>query len=297
MNSLAALGRTDEVRQRAEAMLPVAVRSRLRSEVALAYALNAGVSQFTGDWVDARDFSERCFALSPTHTQALFARTLIESEMGDDAASGEYIQRLIEAVRLAGPGPNLPRAYLAAVIPLASRMTGDTSRLDQAETEAISVVSSPSATPFAAFLARIGLAMKAVVQNDAEGAREQYGALEGRKGTVFFISADRLLGILARTMGRMDDARSHFEDAIGFCRRAGYRPELAWTCFDYAELMLDYLAASDGTGSGPVGGEPAEPQERARAASFLDEALAITRELGMRPLLERVLSRRKFLNA
>ena len=295
VNSLAALGRTEEVRQRAEALLPVAERSRLRSEVALAHALNARVSQLTGDWVAARDFSERCFALSPAHTQALFARILIEHEMGNDAASGEYLQGLIEAVRLAGPGPNLPRAYLAAAIPLASRLTGDASRLDLAETEPASVVSAPSATPFAAFLARIGLALKAVVQNDAEGSREQYGALEGRKGTGFFISADRLLGLLARTTGRMDDATAHFEDAIAFCRRAGYRPELAWTWFDYAELMLDSLAAADA--AGPGGGEPVEPRDRARAASLLEEALAITRELGMRPLLERVLSRREFLAA
>ena len=56
-------------------------------------------------------------------------------------------------------------------------------------------------------------------------------------------SSDRLLGLLARTMGRISDARGHFEDALGFCRRAGYRPELAWSSFDYAETIL---AEADG---------------------------------------------------
>jgi hypothetical protein len=37
--------------------------------------------------------------------------------------------------------------------------------------------------------------------------------------------------------------------------------------------------------------------DRANATSLLDESLAISRELGMRPLMERVLSRREILKA
>ncbi len=91
----------------------------------------------------------------------------------------------------------------------------------------------------------------------------------------------RVLGLLARTMGRLDQAVEHFEDALSFCRPAGYRPELAWACCDYA----DALRERDGEG------------DRARAISLLDESLAISSELGMRPLIERVLSRREILKA
>ena len=73
----------------------------------------------------------------------------------------------------------------------------------------------------------------------------------------------------------------HFEDALTLCRKAGYRPELAWTCCDYA----DSLIPRDSTG------------DRAKAVSLLDESLAISSELGMRPLMERVLSRREILGA
>ncbi|HIB12475.1 MAG TPA: hypothetical protein EYO17_11220 [Dehalococcoidia bacterium] len=31
---------------------------------------------------------------------------------------------------------------------------------------------------------------------------------------------------------------AHFEDAVTFCRGAGYRPELAWTCCDYSDTLL-----------------------------------------------------------
>ena len=71
------------------------------------------------------------------------------------------------------------------------------------------------------------------------------------------------------------------EEALAFCRKAGYRPELAWTCCDYADTLLQRNGDGD----------------RAKAMSLLDESLAISSELRMRPLMERVLSRREFLGA
>lgn len=49
---------------------------------------------------------------------------------------------------------------------------------------------------------------------------------------------------------------------------AGYRPELAWTCCDYAETLKERDAEGD----------------RANDMSLLDESLAISSELGMRAL-------------
>ena len=54
-----------------------------------------------------------------------------------------------------------------------------------------------------------------------------------------------------------------------------------WTCCDYA----DTLRERDGDG------------DKENAAALLDESLAISSELGMRPLMERVLSRREILGA
>jgi len=79
---------------------------------------------------------------------------------------------------------------------------------------------------------------------------------------------DRLLGLLAHTMGNLDLAAAHFEDALAFCRK-GYRSELAWNCCDYADMLLERNNGDD----------------RAKALSLLDESLAISSELGMRPLL------------
>ncbi len=82
-------------------------------------------------------------------------------------------------------------------------------------------------------------------------------------------------------MGSQDLAAEHFEDALGFCRKGGYRPELAWTCCDYADMLLQRNGDGD----------------QAKAMALLDESLAVSSERGMRPLMERVLSRREILRA
>ena len=66
-------------------------------------------------------------------------------------------------------------------------------------------------------------------------------ALKPRAGALLqeLMSADRVLGLLAHTLGDFETATAHFEQALAFCRQAGYRPELAWTCHDYAEALLD----------------------------------------------------------
>ena len=87
-------------------------------------------------------------------------------------------------------------------------------------------------------------------------------------------TVDRLLGLLSHIMGNLHQATAHFEDALTFCRKAGYRPELAWTCHDYADFLLQRTEVSD----------------RDKARSLLEESLAISTELGMRPLMERVVA-------
>ena len=83
-------------------------------------------------------------------------------------------------------------------------------------------------------------------------------------------------------MGELSQAMAHFEDALAFCRKAGYRPELAWTCCDYADTLLQRVEAGD----------------RQKAMSLLDDSVGHLQRVGhARPLMERVLSRREILKA
>ncbi len=131
--------------------------------------------------------------------------------------------------------------------------------------------------------AKAGLALLAVQKGDQSAAEEHYAYLREQRGTMIetVSSVDRLLGLLSQTMGNMDQATAHFEDALSFCRKAGYRPELAWSCCDYADALLKR--------NNPGDGEKAMP--------LLGESLAISSGLGMRPLMERVVSRREIIGA
>ena len=72
----------------------------------------------------------------------------------------------------------------------------------------------------------------------------------------------------------LDQAVAHFEDALAFWSKAGCLPELACTCCDSADLLLDHSPWS-----GRAAGE-----DRAKPMTLLDEFLVIFSELGMRPL-------------
>ena len=118
------------------------------------------------------------------------------------------------------------------------------------------------------------LAQVEVLRHDTSTAAEQYAALKPYPNAVTLTGAictDRLLGLLANTMSNLNMALGHFEDALAFCHKAGYRPELAWTRYDYAKCLMDRNSSGD----------------RDKAASLLDDALSISTELGMKPLTEK----------
>ncbi|MCH8310630.1 MAG: hypothetical protein IIB17_09080 [Chloroflexi bacterium] len=131
------------------------------------------------------------------------------------------------------------------------------------------------------FWSRQSEAIVAVLRNDEAAAAEQYSALEQDKGTVgnSCFNVDHILGLLAKTLNNLDDARTQFEDAMTFCRKANYRPELAWTLYDYADMLIEGNGISD----------------QYMAKALLDESLSISTELDMGPLRERVESRRDAL--
>lgn len=78
-------------------------------------------------------------------------------------------------------------------------------------------------------------------------------------------SIARYLGMLAASLGRVEDAARHYEAALAANERAGARPWVAHTQEDYARLLLSRGDGGD--------------QQHARA--LLDRAIGTYRELGM----------------
>lgn len=221
-----------------------------------------------GDWKSARDYSDRGLEFSPLAQQLLATRVISEHESGESAQTEVYLERLIQAMRRR---PELVGRTSMATTTIA-RVAVVPDHLALAEAAAGANLSDQSVTPLFALHAHAALALMAVQRGDRSAASEHYSYLLGQRGTMLWAvtSVDRLLGLLSRSMGNSDRAIQHFDDALKFCRKTGLRPETAWVCHDYADMLL----ACDGEG------------DCAQAIVLLDESLAISSELGMRPLME-----------
>ncbi len=272
----------DSVEAERHARDSVAAAERLHHHFYLGRALQSmgWLSYCKGEWQAARDFNDQGLAASPRETRLLHARVILEYEVGNFSDGKAYLDRLLEVMRLTAPGPVYEYAFPAMVIPMAARISGDRDWLAVAQAAAENVFSSPSVTPMVAAMTRTGLALLAVQRGDVAAAKQLYEGLERHEiGAPLGIQPDRLLGLLAQTTGNLDKAADHFEDALSFCRKAGYRPELAWTCCDYADALL---AVAPGRAPSHL--------DHQKAMSLLEESLSIATELGMRPLIERVVA-------
>ena len=110
-------------------------------------------------------------------------------------------------------------------------------------------------------------------KQDEISSESCYSSLGLMRGRVRSFQGDLLLGLLARTMGRLEGAGVHFSDALTFCRRGGYRPMLAWSLYEHARLLLSLE----------------ETKESEKATKLLIESLEISSDLGMAPLREKVI--------
>jgi DNA-binding CsgD family transcriptional regulator len=161
---------------------------------------------------------------------------------------------------------------------LIAQITGEVKWFEVAKGLAETVLSLPVVIPWYMNMARAARALVAVGQGDLVAAQEQYAGLKMVPGIkLHYVNTDRVLGLLSLAMGQLDQAATHFEDALAFCRKAGAWPELAWDCYDYADCLLGRNQQDD----------------QQKAISLLEESLAISNELGMRPLMERVLRLRE----
>jgi len=90
----------------------------------------------------------------------------------------------------------------------------------------------------------------------------------------------RHTGAAAALLGRGDEARKYYQEAIKVCTEISFRPELALTRLQLAELLLEHY-----------------PKERAEALEHLDFVIAEFRDMKMQPSLERALRHKEILKA
>jgi len=124
----------------------------------------------------------------------------------------------------------------------------------------------------------------AVIISHSKAAQMLLNRLSGTgvltSGWRFTTCVARHLGGAAALLGRYDEARQHYQDAIRVCTEMRFRPELALSRLQLAELLLDHY-----------------PAEKKEALEHLDFATKEFREMKMQPSLERALRHKDILKA
>jgi tetratricopeptide (TPR) repeat protein len=92
--------------------------------------------------------------------------------------------------------------------------------------------------------------------------------------------AGRHLGAAAAFLGKPDEARKYYQEAIKACTEMKFRPELALTRLQLAELLLEHYQA-----------------EKKEALEHLDFAIKEFQDMKMQPSLERALRHKDILKA
>ncbi len=264
-----------------QAKAAMAAAERLRDRGLLCFVGCQGqiLAQYGGNWAEARVLSKRMLTVSPDYPEALAQALFLECQLGKLEQAESYWERLME---------NAQRTEYLWVIfggwtwsAESARITGNRRWLDIVRDSASRSLASSNIQPLRSSLLRIALGLVAAEDENTAQAAEQYAHLDQLIGSGFASLFYRHLGIIARAASLEDKAQVHYEDALTFTRQAGYRPEIAWTCCDYADLLRERKRPGDGE----------------KTEALLEEGLTIARDLGMRPLMERILSRRQFLKA
>jgi tetratricopeptide (TPR) repeat protein len=99
-------------------------------------------------------------------------------------------------------------------------------------------------------------------------------------GLMFTTCAGRHMGAAAALLGRPDEARKYYQKAIEDCTEMRFRPELALTRLQLAELLLEHY-----------------PTEKKEALEHLDFAIKEFQDMKMQPSLERALRHKDILKA
>jgi eukaryotic-like serine/threonine-protein kinase len=187
---------------------------------------------------------------------------------------------LLPAVRdLAERFPGIP-AWRGGVITLAAR-SGDI-ELARRELERFAgkdFSAIPRDVNWSAGMSLIGEAIALV--GDVDRAERAYDELLPYEGLVIVVAravgcngpVDRVLGLLARTLGRVEEAERHLGNAVEISTRMGDRPGMALGGLALAELLL----ARDGG------------RDKDLALELLTELLGTARDMGARWIVDRAL--------
>jgi len=232
--------------------------------LSFAYEIEFNINRCVGDWARARQVAESELARTGNEALNRYRILAIDCNLAEVPADVERIHIFdAESARFRSG------ALVAATVSWLSAR-------DETHLDLIPAMSSESRSPYIKDRLLMGVAesVRALAARDKESAVNLYDQMSEFTGwwdVQSGVAADHILGLLAALCARLEDASGHFDTAIGLCRGAGYGPELALTCCDYAEMLMNQPGAVD----------------RRKVGELLDEGSRIADELGMKPLVAR----------
>jgi tetratricopeptide (TPR) repeat protein len=233
-----------------------------------------------GDLSKSRALLEWVIKKTPVGYSAVGHLIPVTYLIGNVQEAQEYAERVLKL--LSAPGnadiPSQNRAAIG-VVTLAG-LTGDPSRLSAVKQSMRRVSDDPAVTRYHRASALLALARCAILERDAAAAREIEHSLSDLPVRNFWPWRDLAPG-LADVLGRVEDARQSFNTNLEFLRRSGFVTDTALVALEYADFCLR-RDLNDGEETAP---------------RLLNEALVIAQKLGMKPLVENIVGRRKILKA
>ncbi|MBT3941554.1 MAG: protein kinase [Chloroflexi bacterium] len=271
----------DRQRARKELDACIATAERARDNTWLATAHWAGLyeAMHCGNWRTARDHGQKALDAWPDDPRVFGLLAWLEFDTSNPDRGADYLQHLD---RMRGRGAlGLPMGLLhtAQVLPRIANITGDPDHTAAGKAAAEELLASDYRTPVAELVAHIGLGRAALLENDLESVEREYAALENTR-ELWWYHPVPVRAALAYRLGKIEQGKTDFEDAMERYREAGYRPHLAWTAYQFSVVC------------GEAGTE-----SPAFVRSLEDDALEIGRSISMRPLVQKVLERREILKA
>ncbi len=276
------LGEMTEVDRELTIYADQAEELRMPQHIWHTHALRCMRAMLDGDLEKAEEYAEQARRAGDRAEQPLAQQIYGVQLIQIRTLQGRAGELLAPVRHLAERFPGIP-AWRSALITLAAR-AGDVEE-GRLELERFAGDDFSAIPRDANWLAGMSLMGEATAMlGDTERAELAYEELLPYEGLIIVIGraagsngpVDRVLGLLAQTRGRRDDAERHLRRAIEIAKRMGDRPALAVGTVDLAEILL----GRDGRG------------DRQRALELLDEGLPLAREMGARWVVDRGLALR-----
>jgi len=271
----------DRARTREELDACVVAAERARDHTWLATAHWAALVEalLCGNWRTARDHGQQALDAWPDDPRVFGLLAWLEYETSNPDRGADYLDHLDRMRGRGAMGLPMGLLHVAQVLPRIANITGKPEHMASAKAAASEVLSSPYRTPNSELVSHMALARAALAEGDIEAIESEYRELEQAQELWWYHPAP-VRAALAFRLGKFEQGQTDFEDAMERYREVGYRPLLAWAAYQYS------VASGDAGTESP-----------AFIRSLEDDALEIGRSLGMRPLVQKVLSRREILKA